>query len=224
MKKPYIICHMMISVDGRIDCSMTSQLAGVRDYYTTLDELNVPTTISGRVTAELEMALPGKFDCAGEKVDRECFSKKESREGYEVIFDSKGTLLWPNALEMEKPYLIVMSEKASKEYLTYLDKQNISYIVTGKDKIDMKRVIDILADEFGVERLAVVGGPTINTAFLEEGLLDEISIVVGAGIDARRSMSTVFDGLSDEHPVIPLELMDVKKYDSGAVWIRYKTR
>ena len=26
MKKPYIICHMMTSVDGRIDCQMTSEL------------------------------------------------------------------------------------------------------------------------------------------------------------------------------------------------------
>lgn len=56
MKKPYIICHMMISIDGRIDCAMTSKLPGVDDYYTTLDEINVPTTVSGRVRAELEMA------------------------------------------------------------------------------------------------------------------------------------------------------------------------
>lgn len=26
MKKPYIICHMMTSVDGRIDCNMTEHL------------------------------------------------------------------------------------------------------------------------------------------------------------------------------------------------------
>lgn len=53
MKKPYIICHMMTSLDGRIDCAMTSQLKGVDDYYKTLNMLNVPTTVSGRVTAEL---------------------------------------------------------------------------------------------------------------------------------------------------------------------------
>lgn len=58
MKKPYTICHMMISIDGRIDCAMTSKLHGVDDYYTTLDEIKVPTTVSGRVTAELEMAEP----------------------------------------------------------------------------------------------------------------------------------------------------------------------
>ena len=62
MNKPYIICHMMTSVDGRIDCAMTAKLDGVDEYYTTLDELNVDATLSGRVTAELEMALPGKFD------------------------------------------------------------------------------------------------------------------------------------------------------------------
>ena len=30
MKKPYIVCHMMTSVDGRIDCAMTENLPGVQ--------------------------------------------------------------------------------------------------------------------------------------------------------------------------------------------------
>ncbi len=30
MKKPYVICHMMTSVGGRIDCAMTEQLLGVQ--------------------------------------------------------------------------------------------------------------------------------------------------------------------------------------------------
>ena len=77
MNKPYIICHMMTSVDGRIDCAMTSQLPGVEDYYKTLAELNVPTTVSGRVTAELEMAEPGFFEQKILKhIPKEGFSKK----------------------------------------------------------------------------------------------------------------------------------------------------
>ena len=70
MKKPYIICHMMISIDGRIDCAMTSKLPGVDDYYTTLDEINVSTTVSGRVRAELEMAKPYLI-VTSEKVSKE---------------------------------------------------------------------------------------------------------------------------------------------------------
>ena len=67
---------MMTSVDGRIDCAMTEQLPGVAAYYDTLAALDAPTRVSGRVTAEPEMAKPGVFH--GESVTplgREAFSK-----------------------------------------------------------------------------------------------------------------------------------------------------
>lgn len=167
---------MMTSLDGRIDCAMTSKLKGVDDYYATLDALNVPTTVSGRVTAELEMALEGKFKsetCT--PYGKTGFAKNADAAGCEVVIDSKGTLLWPDAEGMDKPYLIITSSKVSKEYLDYLD----------------------------------------------SGLLDEISILIGAGIDGRR-MPSVFDGREADTDVIPLQLSDVQKFASGAVWLRYK--
>ena len=222
MKKPYIICHMMISIDGRIDCAMTSKLPGVADYYTTLDEINVPTTVSGRVTAELEMAEPGQFIQKNDAVyGQEGFSKKADSDGYEVIVDSKGKLLWPDASGMRKPYLIVTSENVTKEYLAYLDAQNISWIACGKEHVDLARAAEILAEQFHVERMGIVGGSKINTAFLEAGLLNEISLLIGAGIDGRGGMPAVFDGLAMSQDVTGLKLMDVQKFDSGAVWIRY---
>lgn len=222
MKKPYIICHMMISIDGRIDCAMTSKLPGVADYYTTLDEINIPTTVSGRVTAELEMAEPGQFIPKNDAVyGQEGFSKKADSDGYEVIVDSKGKLLWPDASGMKKPYLIVTSENVTKEYLAYLDAQNISWIACGKEHADLARAAEILAEQFHVERMGIVGGSKINTAFLEAGLLNEISLLIGAGIDGRGGMPAVFDGLAMSHDVTGLKLMDVQKFDSGAVWIRY---
>ena len=86
----------------------------------------------------------------------------------------------------------------------------------------MPRAAEILAEEFGIERMGIVGGPKINTAFLEAGLLDEISLLVGAGIDGRSGMPAVFDRLAMEHDVTKLKLIDVKKFDSNAVWIRYR--
>lgn len=222
MKKPYIICHMMTSLDGRIDCAMTSKLRGVSNYYETLNALDVPTTVSGRVTAELEMSEPGVFTPESEEVyGKEGFSKKADADRYEIIVDTKGRLLWHDATGMEKPYLIITSEKVSKEYVEYLDKQNISWIACGKERIDLARACEILATEFHVERMGIVGGPKINTGFLEAGLLDEISILMGPGIDGRGGMPPVFDGLEMEHDVIPLKLKDVKKFDSDAIWIRY---
>ncbi len=224
MSRPYIICHMMTSVDGRIDCAMTERLPGVEEYYDTLHELNAPSRVSGRVTAELEMSSPGTFHSETQTpLEKEGFSKAVSAEGYEIVTDTHGTLLWNGTGGDEnRPLLILTSEQASREYLDYLDGRRISWIACGKDKIDLARAAEILREQLGVKRLAVVGGGHINAGFLKAGLLDEVSILVGAGIDGRGGMSAVFDGLPDGYPVTPLSLTDVKQYKSGAVWLRYK--
>lgn len=225
MNKPYIICHMMTSVDGRIDCAMTEHLPGVQEYYDTLDELNAPNRVSRRVTAQLEMALKGTFQSAkNEPLGKEAFSKATDADGYEIVTDTKGTLLWADDTDSSRPLLIVTSETVNREYLDYLNSNHISWIACGKDRIDLKRTCEILSEQFGVERMAVVGGGHINAGFLEAGLLDEVSILIGAGIDGRGGMSAVFDGLPAERPVTQLKLTSVKQFASDAVWLRYSVK
>ena len=223
MNKPYIICHMMTAVDGRIDCAMTEQLPGVQEYYNTLDSFNALTRVSGRVTAELEMALPGGFSSkVSTPFGKEAFYKAAAANGYEVVVDTHGTLLWEDQTDAQRPILVLTSENVSQEYLDYLKENHISWIACGKEHIDLKRACEILADDFGVERMAVVGGGHINAGFLAAGLLDEVSILIGAGIDGRGGMSAVFDGLPTGRPVTPLKLEQVQPFESGAVWIRYR--
>ena len=223
MNKPHIICHMMTAVDGRIDCAMTEQLPGVQEYYSTLDSFDAPTRVSGRVTAELEMALPGRFSSkVSMPLGKEAFHKAAAADGYEVVVDTHGTLLWEDQADAQRPILVLTSENVSQEYLDYLTGKHISWIACGKEHIDLKRACEILADDFGVERMAVVGGGHINAGFLAEGLLDEVSILIGAGIDGRGGMSAVFDGLPMDRPVTPLKLEQVQPFESGAVWIRYR--
>lgn len=225
-EKPYIICYMMTSVDGRIDCKMTTKLPGVEEYYPLLKEMKFHSVVSGKITAELELAEKGKFiSTSSALAQKEIVSKKaENTNGYEIIVDSKGTLFWKESKEYAKPHLIMTSEQVSTDYLSYLDKQGISYIVAGKEKVDLKRACEILRETFGIDCLGVVGGSTINTAFLDAGLLDEVIVLIGAGIDARNNYPTVFSRNNQgESEVIPLKLVDVKAFDSGAVLIRYKT-
>ena len=85
----------------------------------------------------------------------------------------------------------------------------------------LPRACRLLAEEFGVEPMAVVGGGHINAGFLAAGLLDEVSLLIGAGIDGRGGMAAVSDGLPKDRPVTPLRLTDVQMYGSGAVWLRY---
>ena len=225
MNRPYIICHMMTSVDGRIDCGMTGKITGVKEYYETLEALNTPTTLSGRVTGMLELAEPGIFEAADPTpIGKEYFSKKMDAKGYEVIVDTKGTLLWKDSSEYDKPHLIITSEQVSKEYLDYLESKSISWIACGKERIDLARAVQILRENFGVERMAVVGGAHINGGFMDAGLLDEISILIGLGIDGREGMPGVFDGLAMDKEPTALEFKDVKTYEDGAVWLRYSIK
>ncbi len=223
MNKPYITCYMMTSVDGRIDCEMTGNLPGVEEYYPLLSELNFDACISGRVTAELEIAEKGKFASKTHTpVLCETVSNKAvAGEKLEVITDTKGTLLWKCNAEYDEHVLIITSEKVSKEYLAYLDEKGISYIVTGTERIDLVRAMEILVDDFGVKNAGVVGGAAINTAFLDTGLLNEVIILIGAGIDGRAAFPPVFNR-AENKAVTPLKLVDAKAYDSGAVCIRYK--
>lgn len=222
MNKPYIIVHMMTSVDGRIDCGMTAQLAGEPEYYSTLDSLNVPTRISGRVTAETELTRGGKFNSQNKEIlGKTDFAKNATADSYNIIVDTKGTLQWGKENGNNFSHLIITSEQVTKDYLDYLNRQNISWIATGKDQIDLAKAMEILADEFNIDRLAIVGGGKINGGFLETGLVDEISILIGAGADGRTGQPSLFDGRSESSRPIALQLKDVESYEDGAVWLRY---
>lgn len=214
----------MAAIDGRIDCGMTVKMEGVDEYYSVLNSLNTPTTVSGRVTAELEMALSWNFMPRNmDTIGKEDFSKKVDAKGYSVVVDTKGTLLWSDNASSSNPLVIVTSEQVRKEYLDYLDTRNISWIACGKEKIDLVRVSEILAENFSVERMAIVGGGNINASFLDAGLLDEISMIFAPGIDGRGGMVAVFDGLPMDREPVLLKLESVAPYDNGVVWLKYKT-
>ena len=227
MNKPYIVCYMMTSVDGRSDCDRVAQLPGVEDYYPLLDELNLQSAISGKTTAQLELAESGEFKPeSNTPFGRETVSKKaDSKNGYTIVVDTKGTLLWKHDSEYDKPHILIISKQVSQEYLSYLDEKNISYIVTGDTQIDLAAACKNLRETFGIDRLGIVGGPAINTAFLDAGLLDEVIVLIGAGIDGRASFPPVFNREDNANvSPIPLQLIEAKAYDSGAVFIRYKIK
>lgn len=134
---------------------------------------------------------------------------------------TRAALSWSRGTDYDRPLIIVTSEQVSAEYLSYLDERGISWIACGEERIDVGRAVDVLAGEFGIQRMATVGGGAINAAFLDAGLLDEVSILLGPGIDARAGMASTFDGLPQDREPFQLKLKHLESYDSGAIWIRY---
>ena len=220
-KKAFVVCHMMASVDGRIDCDMTEQIGG-DGYYKALAALNVDTRVEGKVTALKHYAEKQPFVAEDKTpVGKEDVFKACDGTGWEVVADTHGTLRWPDSDTPSRVCLV--SEDAPKEYLDYLRGRGTLYIATGKGGIDLARAVEILADVFGSKRIGVVGGGHVNGGFLRAGLLDEVSVVIGAAIDGREGFASVFDGIEASHTTpYKLHLMAVEQMADESVWLRYK--
>lgn len=199
--KPYIITHMMMSVDGRIDCPMVGQLS-TYEYYIALDRLGKCSKLSGRVTTVLECPAVKEETAAGTTsmpVGHEAFSVCRKADEYTITVDMHGKIRWKSNEADGHPLISIVTENVSKEYLDSLTAQGISWIASGKGRIDLRRAVEILNEEFDVERLAIVGGGHICGGFAETGLVDEVSVMVTPGIDGRDGQTAMFDGIKKEN-------------------------
>ena len=221
--KPYVISHMMMSIDGRIDCDMTEQIDPSDSYYEALDSLRCPSMLMGRVTMQMHYADSAPFLPAdASPIGKTAFHKAVETEGYIIALDTHGRLRWSSTAYDGKPLLVVVSEACPKETVENLTAQGISWIAVGKTAIDLEKMLDILRDDFGVERLAVTGGGHINGSFLELQLFDEVSVMIGPGIDGRAGMASVYDGIADQNKTATLFKLETVDRLADTVWLRYK--
>ena len=224
--KPYIISHMMTSVDGRIDCPMVGQLS-TDEYYIALEKLGPCSKLSGRVTTVLE--CPAVKEEAtrmeGEPIGRKSVHVARQSDEYTIIVDTHGKLRWQADEADGHPLLCIVSEQVPETYLETLRQQGISWIATGKERIDLSKAMEVLYEHFGVKRLAIVGGGHICGGFLEAGLIDEVSIMIAPGIDGRKGQTAVFDGIGNtECNPFRLKLESVEQWKTDIVWLRYKMK
>lgn len=225
--KPYIITHMMTSVDGRIDCPMVGQLS-TDEYYIALERLGKCSKLSGRVTTVLECPAVKEETAAGTTgtpIGHEALYVCRKADEYTITADTHGKILWKSNEADGHPVISIVTEDVSKEYLDSLTGQGISWIAPGKGHIDLRRAVEILCEEFGVERLAIVGGGHICGGFAEAGLVDEVSVMVAPGIDGREGQTAMFDGIkkADSNPY-KLKLESVEQWETDIVWLRYKVK
>lgn len=211
----------MSSVDGRIDCAMTAEIDKTDAYYQALDHLKFDAVLEGRVSRQMHYALSEPFKASNPApIGKEKFYKAHSASHYDIAIDTHGSLKWPHDASAIN-LLVITDEDCPQEYHEYLTANGISWIACGKKGIDLRRSVKILAEDFGVKRLGIVGGGHINGAFLQSGLLDEVSVMIGGGIDGRVGMAAVFDGIKEKnYPPTMLTLNDVERM-GNTVWLKY---
>ncbi len=222
--KPYIICHMASSVDGKIDGAALSSVMAEGEYEATGAKLKGDAWICGRTTMQQHFAERKPFVSASKRPagPRPVFVAQRAKS-YAISVDRLGKLRWSSG-DLDGDHLIcVVSQQAPEDYLELLREKGISYVVSGKSSVDLKKAVDQLGKYFGIRTLLLEGGGHINGGFLQAGLVDEVSLLVVPAIDGRHEIPAVFDGLGpSKKKAVSLRLKSIQRRKRDALWLRFK--
>ncbi len=142
-----------------------------------------------------------------------------------VVIDPDADILYESSAVRGDRIVTVLPETAPAAYLEYLQQRDISYLFAGVKGDELNAAMKALAETFGVETLSLQGGGIIDGAFLQAGLIDELSLVVYPGIDGSASSPSIFEYIGREQAPargLSLELLSTETVQDGVVWLRYK--
>ena len=142
-----------------------------------------------------------------------------------VVIDPDADILYESSAVRGDRIVTVLPETAPVAYLEYLQQRDISYLFAGTKGDELNAAMKALAETFGVETLSLQGGGIIDGAFLQAGLIDELSLVVYPGIDGSASSPSIFEYIGREQAPArgqSLELLSAETVQDGVVWLRYK--
>ena len=228
--KPYVICHMVTSIDGRVWASRWRP-AGNREaglFERLHDRLGGGSWLIGRVTGSEYAKGTAYPDHADQTYPREPWFARRDAAAYGIVLDARGKIVWGRSDIGGDPIVVVLTEQVPDTHLAGLRAEGVSYLFAGDRELDLALALDVLNRELGIERLLIEGGGKANGAFLRAGLIDEISLAICPAVDGARGVPHVFDSSDDEADArAPLSLMSlesVEALDGGAVWLRYRLR
>lgn len=230
MNRPYIICHMTTSLDGKVTGDFLTTPAGLAAsevYYEINRKLKCNGFICGRVTMESSFTGGWYPDLSQYKpvlpdpVPMN-FWPDDMSGFYAVAFDPMGRLGWKSAfIEDEDPgydkaqIIEVLTEQADPRYLAYLEELNIPYLFAGETEIDVPLALKILNDH-GVDKLLLEGGSVVNGYFQRAGVIDELSLVVAPVVADAAAKPLFTDARLEGFQLIEATPMD------GGLWLRYR--
>jgi riboflavin biosynthesis pyrimidine reductase len=225
--KPYVICHMMSSIDGHAltDGWDRTFKKNAGDLYERLaQQFEFDAWICGRVTMQ-EIAHGEDYPkgLAKSPIPRIHHFADRNAGTYAVAIDRDGKVAWQSNRALDAHVVAVVAETVSDDYLAYLQSIGASYLFGGKTDIDLAQVIAILSQELGTRRLIVEGGPHVSGSFVAAGLVDEVSVLILPLVDGRGEHPASFEVERQawRQPVY-LTLASAEPQDGGGVWLRYR--
>jgi riboflavin biosynthesis pyrimidine reductase len=228
--KPYVICHMCTTIDGRILSGrwkdLPARISSGKLFETTAASFGIGAWLVGTTTMKEFADGNFKLKAAKEHIERVDHVANPKAKSFAIGADAKGVLRYKrNEVDGDHVVLLV-SELVSNDYLAHLRSAGVSYLFCGRDHVDVRIALHKIAEVLGIRKLLLEGGGTFNGAVLKAGLIDEISQVIVPVIDGGKGVTGICDipGETPRKSAATLRVTQHKKLPGGVNWFRYRVR
>lgn len=228
--RPYVICHMCTSVDGRILVARWPRLASLGSpaalFERTAASFGVSAWLVGSTTMR-EFAGPRRaLPRVHARVPRADHLAEPQARSFAIGADARGQLRFREGSVQGDHIVLLIGRGVSNDYLAHLRVAGVSYLFCGERRIDLPQALAKLRSRLGLRRLMLEGGGTFNGAMLQAGLVDEVSQVIVPVVDGGQGVSGIFDvpGRAPAQALASLQLQRSRRLGGGVVWLRYRVR
>lgn len=234
MNRPYVIIHTHTSIDGNINgMDLPAFEAGSQHYQDVAltpgkQVLNIDAYLNGKTSTEDNIThykKPAVNSVAAPVPAGDYLAEPDAGMFY-ISIDPRGELAWESTSlwygGVSAHFVEVLTDQASNAYKDFLRRKGISYIIAGKDQADYELMLSKLQG-LGIKRLMVGGGGTINWSFLQNGLVDEVSMVLAPIANGDPDAPRFFTAREPYSSISPVafQLSSVEDLGDSVVWLRY---
>lgn len=231
MERPYVICHILSSLDGKITGPFMGtdsvRALGV-EYGKYRTEMKADAWLYGATTTkEFTGFRRPVLENTGEVPEGD-FVADGGAELYYISVDVDGKIGWESGIFRNKGrapahVIEILTASTPAAYKAYLRKTGVSYIIAGEKKLNCEEAMKKLYALFHIKKILICGGGIVNWSFLQAGMVDELSLFLAPVTDGGAGAASLFTqvpSLTEGRPVEFL-LKEAEKTGDGGLRLNY---
>lgn len=228
--KPHVICHMLSPLDGRLIVESwapegtTFNKQMIDEYERIHDTFQADAWLSGtRTMTEFATGSPAPRTARGAEPARPWYLADAQARHFAIAIDRHGQLHWDKPTADRGHVVVVLGASVADAHLAELAAAGVSYLVMPDDDIDLGEMLAELGERLRIKRILLEGGATMTGAFLDAGLVDEVSVMMCPAIDGSTGKPAIFEAGEDGLKNRPkLELLSATPGAHNTVHLRYR--
>ncbi|MBM4461590.1 MAG: deaminase [Chloroflexi bacterium] len=251
MNRPKVVVLSEVSVDGRLAVSRDRLLLygderwnaiatpGQVNVFELLRSIHKPEATlegSGSFVRDVEEPQPWLGQETGHSSESlysdflpEAVLHRPGHRGWFTAVDGRGRIRWLYKEYLDEAWkgwwpLVWVSHSTPAEYVAYLRREEIPYLVAGQERVDLGAALEKMKSALGVTCVLSTAGGRLNGALVRAGLVDEVNIQFLPAIIGGFDTPSLFDAPNLKADELPtrLNLISAQVETGGRVWLRYE--